>query len=254
LRCLAAAAVVVGTLSTTNAVFLPSAEASSAGCAYHYWRSFKKGTWRWNNSRITYFVNFNNMPAARPHYPDRPYSASQIVHRFESGARTWADIRNHCHFRRASGPYASIDHYATNYGTNNRATDRGVNVLDFGGDDPGGKTFAGGECIAGVIACTKLWHHGHDLSQASVRVSTAYDYWTSLRAVPKDGQHTEYYDLYSVIAHEMGHMWGIAHPTEDQNAQGAVREQLMFPTVGRTEVRRFLAGSDYTALCTMAGC
>ena len=64
------------------------------------------------------------------------------------------------------------------------------------------------------------------------------------------------YHLWSVAAHELGHGFGIAHAVEEASSDdpAAVRQQVMYPSFGLREERRYLGASDYMAVCTAQDC
>jgi hypothetical protein len=69
-------------------------------------------------------------------------------------------------------------------------------------------------------------------------------------------------DLWSVVAHELGHVLGIAHTDEGYDPESvttSMKFQIMYSLFGASaapgcQVRRYLGAGDFSAVCSLDSC
>jgi hypothetical protein len=104
-----------------------------------------------------------------------------------------------------------------------------------------------------LLGCTHVTHNEDHIFEADIDLnSTDVEWWTGIRPVPSS--RSQDIDLWSVVAHELGHALGIGHTSNDDDAPAAVRGQIMYKSFAPMEERRYLGASDFTAVCELDFC
>jgi Matrixin len=254
--------------TTTGTTVRPAAtEAALADPTPCSYTDFKRAGPRLQANTYSMLYSFNpgTLPPEQPG-TNLPYSSERFQARLLSAARNWRFGRNRCGFYQDGG--VDIEPFdGDSATTSHRAGVRDdLNVIDLGGD-----MTVNGRCMDGPIACAVWWAHDINgplpgegtISEVDIRFDVFRRWWTGIRSVPvsaKDGctssnqDRCGMFDLWSVATHEMGHMIGIDHVSEDRNAPAWVKAQVMYFSIDPKETKRYLAGSDYTAMCRMYPC
>jgi len=140
-----------------------------------------------------------------------------FIENINEGFNTWQYTYNVCGFTPVNGVTAST----TGFTSTPAGVNDGIEVVDAG-------PLTTGSC-AGAIACAFIWP---DLKH-DVRMSTAYPYCV--------GWCVGHYDIWSVMAHEAGHVYGFGH--------NSTPGMVMYPYISTNDAgNRYLWWGDYLGL------
>ncbi len=140
-----------------------------------------------------------------------------FIENINQGFNTWQYTYNVCGFAPVGGVTAATSGYTlTPAGIND-----GIEIVDAG-------PLTSGSC-AGAIACAYIWP---DLKH-DVRLSTAFPYCV--------GWCPGFYDIWSVVSHEAGHVYGFGHD--------GTAGMVMYPYINSNDAgNRYLWWGDYQGL------
>jgi len=172
--------------------------------------------YKWSSNSIGYYTNLGAFGIYAPSF----------VSETQNAFHTWQFMYNTCSF---AAPPAIAEVVGTaNLGTTSASytANDGINVVDGG-------TLTSGPC-SGALACTSTVGSSGALTDADIRISTAYP-WTI-------GASAGYYDIWSVVAHEAGHAIGFLHSSWNDTL-------VMYPyTEANDTSHRYLGLGDYNIL------
>ncbi len=218
-------------------------------CDWTDWHSQPQGVW---------FDGDVHVNILRNTIPSR-YNADRVRRRIMAGARGWARVRTKCRIRHGSTSvrfvYGGPDgNSATNFGDNSSSVEFLGPATNSDGDpyllDPR-------NCVgAGIIACEHTQPAGGAGTEpvaTDIAFNEDKNWWVRSRRPPIDDDVVRY-DLMSVALHEFGHSYGIGHTIPGSQASSsdptAAKSQVMYPSIGDEQHKRYLGRSDVQALCS----